>query len=239
MKEYLSKLNKYSVDINLNLDTFLRKANLTEKEKEYLAEHIGSIKLLYRIPFENKQEILFYQAVLSKWDSEYVERNVAKSIASSMPYDCIVGLQNGKATKYFTFNRSANTQNERRSVISDCVWSLPVVPERGNDYDQMIESALETALTKEKDPERVFNYLKNEFYLIVGAKKAKQEEEDIEELNAVVFGQGKIKEEDRISSIWCEPESDDYYRPDEDETFWTPSDDDDNGSADDLFGLLS
>ena len=163
MKPYLSLLRQYRVKTSLDLPVFLEKANLTETEREYLHEHIGSIELLYKVPFENAEEMLIYQADLIKWDNKYTEWKVADYIASSMPYDSIIALRNGKAIKYFTFARHENSRNMRRSVIDERVPSPPVVIGRCSDMDKRVEKCLEQALTTKKNPKEVFLFLKVRF----------------------------------------------------------------------------
>ena len=153
MRTFLSFLKEFEVQTKLSLCTFLSKANLTEVEKAYLADHLEEIELLYKVTYEEKGELLVFRAKLKKWDDEYVESKVAGMIAQSMPYAVLVGVQNGKAVKFVITKRRDNKRKSNRSLVDKSRTFPSIVLERESSTDWQIQQALSNCILIANSPE--------------------------------------------------------------------------------------
>ena len=163
MAPYPSFLDDYKVNINLDLPTFLKKANLTQRAQKYLKDYLSAIELLYRVPYDNFGEVLFFQADLMKWVGQYTGWTVAVGIASSMPYDCIIALRYRNIVRIYAFDRHENARNARKSVIDEGIVSPPIDIGRLSCDDRLVLEFLESTLTTKNSPKEVFFHLGQRF----------------------------------------------------------------------------
>ena len=166
MRDYLAFLKEYEVQSKLNLDMFLQKANLTKRETAYLREHLCEIELMYKVTFQGKGEILVFRARLRKWDSEYIENTIASMIASSMPYDVVIGVQNGDAIKFVVTDRRDNKLDSRKSIMEKVCTFPSVLPGRNSDLDIEVQNCLKTAFLSSESPKEVITRLKSAYKIL-------------------------------------------------------------------------
>ena len=181
MANYLYFLNEYEIHLNISLEKYLSKANLTEKECKYLSGHISSLEVPYRIPLQSGEEILVVYGKIKLWDEEYTGHRVASAIASSMPYDTLVVLQNGEAVRFYAFERHKNSWNRGRSVIDQCRQSASVMFDRGNSIDKAMQAKLSLAFRGAKSADSIMQSLINGFS-IVNELKIEEKKEMLREL---------------------------------------------------------
>ena len=163
MRNYLRFLKPYEVNIRMDLSVYLKKANLTAKEREMIQNSLKSFELVYIVKFSSGEELFVILADLVKWDSKYIERNVVSAIAHSFSYSCMIALRNGKAVRFFVFDRRENQKDYRRSAIDKVYWSPIILFDRGSAIDQMVQTRLKSAFLNSRSAEDITNYLKNAF----------------------------------------------------------------------------
>lgn len=163
MKNYLHRLKQFEVNIRFDRDAFFANANLTDAERRYLEKHIGEVNLCYKVVLQNKQEMFIFLVELSNWDNEYAEVTTAKMFASTLPYNIIVALRNGKAVRFWAFDRRDNIRNLNRSVIDACYYSPTVLLDRKGSIDRNIAQSVSYALLHGKNSSEVVEILKYSF----------------------------------------------------------------------------
>ena len=82
MFDYLDFPEKYRIQKSIDKDTFLKKANLTEVEKEQLSKNLIRIELCYDLKFPDKSETVVVQVSLKSLHGRFTARNVARIVGS-------------------------------------------------------------------------------------------------------------------------------------------------------------
>ena len=173
MKDYLYKLKQYEVNIRFDRVAFFANANLTASERKYLESHIGEVSLCYKAVLKNNQEMLVFLVELSNWDNEYAESSTAQMFASTLPYNCIVALRNGKAVRFWVFDRRDNIRNPNRSVIDGAYYSPIVLFDRNGTVERSISESICNSLIYGNNSAEVVNQIKCSF-----EKEHKQHQEE-------------------------------------------------------------
>ncbi len=109
---------QYKVGRVIGKEDFLRLGNLTEKERGLLTDGLDSVWILYDLVLPDRSEMMVLSADLS--DRPGINKyagEIAKAIASALPYKCTLTLvRNGKA-RIYTFEERENGSNTGRSYI--------------------------------------------------------------------------------------------------------------------------
>lgn len=125
MWEILSLPAKYRVNKELKASDFLSKANLTKTEADELSLVISNIELKYDVRFSDKTEIIFIDVSIKYQKNKWTSKNVARAVAQSIPYDCIIYIHDNSMGCVSAFIRRENESNSRRSAID----KQSVIPE--------------------------------------------------------------------------------------------------------------
>jgi len=125
MWELLSLPVKYKVNKELKTADFLSKANLTKAETDELSLLISNIELKYDVRYSDKTEIILIDVSIKYQKNKWTSKNVARTVAQSIPYDCIIYIHDSSIGCVSAFIRRENEYNNRRSAID----KQSVIPE--------------------------------------------------------------------------------------------------------------
>ena len=118
MFDYLDFPEKYRIQKSIDKDTFLKKANLTEVEKEQLSKNLIRIELCYDLKFPDKSETVVVQVSLKSLHGRFTAPNVARIVGSSFPYDTLIFLRCNQYVRIAILQTKENTLNPGRKVIT-------------------------------------------------------------------------------------------------------------------------
>ena len=113
MWEVLNLPEKYKINKKVTVEMFLKKANMNESEKKFVLENVSNIELKYDICFKDKSEIIIMEI---SCETEKYEK-VAKLIAQSIPYQCIIFMRRKLICSISFFQIRDNKNWSGRSVV--------------------------------------------------------------------------------------------------------------------------
>lgn len=113
MWEVLNLPEKYKINKKVTVEMFLKKANMNESEKRFVLENVSNIELKYDICFKDKSEIIIMDI---SCETEKYEK-VAKLIAQSIPYQCIIFMRRKLICSISFFQIRDNKNWSGRSVV--------------------------------------------------------------------------------------------------------------------------
>lgn len=141
----------FKVNIALEPKDYLKKANLTEREKSDL-KILSSVEILYDLKFADDSESIVIGASLKYMKDKFSVQNIAKIIATSIPYLSVVVVRVGEIVKVAMLNSKPNQYDSGRRVVTEftctdeirldraLVGSLDVLKQISNSYDQSSSS---------------------------------------------------------------------------------------------------
>lgn len=146
MRTFLKSLSQFEVKLSLDRESFLKKANLTKAEKVYLTDHLASLEITHRFTFNENEEMMLFCIEILRIDDQYTEERVVRTIASALPYACIVAVKSGYSVGLWLPEKKDNTRNGGRSVITHCNHSPRFSLVKENSVHVRMRTALNTAI---------------------------------------------------------------------------------------------
>ena len=117
MWEILSLPEKFKANKILSPSVFLSKANLTDAEINEVSPIITGIEIKYDVIFSDKSEIIFIEVTIKYQKDKWTCKNIARIVAKSIPYDCIIYIHDDFFGILSAFIRRASENDIGRSVI--------------------------------------------------------------------------------------------------------------------------
>lgn len=117
MWKILSLPQKYKINKLWRLDSFLSKANLTEKELDELVLLVQKVELKYDVLFNDKSEMIFIDVNIKYQKNKWAAKGIAKTVAKAIPYQCIIYVHDNSTGYLSAFIRRENMNDIRRSTI--------------------------------------------------------------------------------------------------------------------------
>jgi hypothetical protein len=142
---------KYQVNISLEPTEFLKRANLTQKEKSDL-KILSSVEILYDLKFFDGSESIVIGANIKHLKDKFTVQNIAKIIATSIPYLSVVVVRVGHIVKVAMLKSKPNHYDSGRRVVTEFTCtdeirldkaskgSLNVIKQISNSYYQSSSS---------------------------------------------------------------------------------------------------
>lgn len=121
MINFYSFDEKYKVNRLIQGDLFIKSARLKDAEKELLLEYLKTVEIVYDLKIQDGSELMIIEAdcELCKGKNSLAER-IARAIASSLPYSCLVVIRHNDKAKIFSFIEEHNLEDRFRSKIVKC-----------------------------------------------------------------------------------------------------------------------
>lgn len=119
LRELLAFPKRFEVNKGMNKEKFLKHANLTVREANFLKAYMKDFDILYDIAFPNQSEmlVLYTEALRPDTDNEYFMRTYVTFVAQSFPYDCLIVVNFCGLLKLYILDERRNKLNMSRSVI--------------------------------------------------------------------------------------------------------------------------
>ena len=116
MFDLLTFPEQFRANKRIDKQKFLKAANLTQKERETLAQSVVQVTVQYALQFRDGSELLILLVEIDRWLRKYELFEIARVIASSFPYRCLITLQQGNSARIVWQETRANKTNSNRSV---------------------------------------------------------------------------------------------------------------------------
>ena len=138
---------KYKVTKKLGKERYLKFANLTPAERSEIGAYMQNAEILYAIPFEDGSEMVVLHTTLDYCEyNKYLIANYINAIAHSIPYHCLLIVQQEHTCRFYIFSARANKDNENRKVIKECFASFDFQLNDTWSYDETLLSDFRNAI---------------------------------------------------------------------------------------------
>ncbi len=118
MTDIFSFPTQYKVCRQIGKEDFLRLGNLTEKERCLLSDSLECVWILYDLMLPDRSEMMVLSAELSGQPGVKKQAgDIARTIASALPYKCVLLLERKDKARLYTFEQRENGLNTGRSYI--------------------------------------------------------------------------------------------------------------------------
>ena len=123
MEHLFNYIEKYKIDKSLDVDSYIKKANLTPAEARCVKEYVSEVIIQYVIEYPNNSQLVIIEAVIGCYYKQYTFQKVAEAIAASIPNNVLVLIRYQQRAKLAAFITTVNRETNFRMTIKEYACS--------------------------------------------------------------------------------------------------------------------
>lgn len=92
-------------------------ANLSPAEKALIQCFVDEVTIMYDVVCKDGSEAIALGVKINGWKDKWTMHHIARAVASSFPYECLIYAEYGTVARVFAFKMKESQSNNRRAVI--------------------------------------------------------------------------------------------------------------------------